>query len=503
LPPAIRNYVNALSDQTQTPIAMASMLVLSVLAACLQKKFEVSPYADQYKEPVSIWSLVAAPPASRKTAVLQGLLEPILDWEQQETTRLGPEIDRANIQRKVSIQRIQALTKEASKADDAEVSVQGEQSRKTRQQLEDEILELQESLPPEVVLPRLFVTDTTPEAMQNHLAQHEGRGAVLTDEGNLFEILSGMYSDGKSNLDAFLQGHSAGTLRVTRQGRAVFLNNIAISLGLTVQPQVLSDLNHGSKQSFRGRGLLARFLFCLPKSNIGKREISKRLSIPLEVNRNYRASIMKLLDFDSERDVHGNIIPKSLCLEVEALNIWEAFSQWLELEQGEGGKFEHIQDWTGKLPGQVLRIAALCHVAGQLDANISSLQIGKDTIASVLELAKNLVFHAQAALALMSNEQGLNDAEYILRWLTNHSECDEQGAYFFRRNELHKNSRFNKSKVDRLTKALSILTERHIVSPLCKLPTRKPTLIHYVNPVILKDNLGLPGDNGDKGDKAA
>lgn len=118
LPPWIKEFVDALADSTQTPPAMAAMLALPVMATCLQKKYEVSPYADDYSEPLSLWTLVALPPASRKTAVLEALCAPLSEWETDEAIRLAPEIDRARLEIEVTERRIEELTRQASKSED-------------------------------------------------------------------------------------------------------------------------------------------------------------------------------------------------------------------------------------------------------------------------------------------------------------------------------------------------------------------------------------------------
>ena len=42
------------------------------------------------------------------------------------------------------------------------------------------------------------------------MADNKGSMAVLSDEGGIFDIISGFYSEGRSNIDLFLQGHSGG-----------------------------------------------------------------------------------------------------------------------------------------------------------------------------------------------------------------------------------------------------------------------------------------------------
>jgi hypothetical protein len=117
LPNWVRDYVEAVADHTQTPVAVAAILALAVLASCLQKRLKVTPY-EGYTEPLSLWVLVALPPASRKTALLQALREPIIEWEREELKRLTPEIERQKVERAVIAERIKELTKQAGKAEE-------------------------------------------------------------------------------------------------------------------------------------------------------------------------------------------------------------------------------------------------------------------------------------------------------------------------------------------------------------------------------------------------
>jgi len=96
-----------------------------------------------------------------------------------------------------------------------------------------------------------------------------------------------------------------------------------------------------------------------------------------------------------------------------------------------------------------------------------------------------LIVHARAAYDLLDDDKCTADAKYTLDWLlANHTEYDDQGRLFMRHNGLHSSSRFKNSKVERVTKALDLLHERNILSPPAKLPTRKPTKIRYVNPLL-------------------
>jgi putative DNA primase/helicase len=310
--------------------------------------------------------------------------------------------------------------------------------------------------------------------------------------------LSGLYSDGRANIDVFLKGHSGGPLRVKRSNRCTDLVKIALTIGLTVQPTVIEDLARGGKQIFRGKGLLGRPLYVIPRSNIGTRDVRLNVAIPPDVQKAYSNGIKTLLSIPRQLDENGIEVARILALSPEALDSWHRFAQWIEVRQGEGKEFERIQDWTGKLPGHALRIAALCHLAERLVSSKftssplsplspSSLEgdsISKATMEAVLDLCEKLIVHAQAAFDLLESEESISDAKYAFKWLLTNREKDDRGAFFIRQNALHSCSRFKKSKLERVTRALEMLRERNIVSAQFKLPTRKPTLIFYVNPSV-------------------
>src|SRR4029078_5142104 len=107
------------------------------------------------------------------------------------------------------------------------------------------------------------------------MADNGEKMAILSDEGGIFDILAGRYSNGVPNLDLFLQAYHGSAYRVDRGSRpAVFLKRPALTLGLSPQPSVLRGL--AGAPGFRGRGLLARPCFALPESTLGRRTLDSR-----------------------------------------------------------------------------------------------------------------------------------------------------------------------------------------------------------------------------------
>ncbi len=353
---------------------------------------------------------------------------------------------------------------------------------KTRADYRDEIKQLRNRMPTQVTAPQLFVTDTTPEGCRQLLAENGERCAILTDEPATFDIMGGLYTGGIANLDVFLQGHAGGQIKVKRGKTLVALNKIAISIGLAIQPEPLSALGSGDKKSFRGKGLLARFLYYLPRSNVGSRDVRKRKSMPNPIQDAYRVGIKQLLAIKPQLDEQGIEQPRMLTLAPDALDAWGRFSQDIENNQADGGKYDRLQDFTGKLPGAALRIAGLCHVA---EYGESGSVISKETVEPVLDLCEKLIIHAQAAFDMMGDDPVIADAKAVFKWIVGNTETDD-GTYFIKQSELHNSGRFKNSKLERLTKALEVLRERHILGPQRRVKTDgRPSIRWYVNPAVV------------------
>ncbi|NPU98910.1 MAG: DUF3987 domain-containing protein [Candidatus Omnitrophica bacterium] len=458
----LAEYIRAVSEHTQTPIALPAMIALSILATCLQKKFIVSPF-DGYAEPLNLWTLVALPPATRKSPVFNAMTAHLADWEKSEADRWQPEIDRIMTERNVIQDRIKKLQADAAKAEDPD----------ERKRLIGEICTLKEEMPPALMAPRLWTSDCTPERLQNLLLDHGERMSLLSDEGGIFEILSGLYNDGKANIDVFLQAHAGSPVRVDRQTRTVCLNSPVLSFGLTVQPEILREMSRGSKRRFRGLGALARFLYVVPPSNIGTRDIFQQIPVPERIASSYARQIRNLIAIPLPEE------PSVLSLDREALDAWKRFSQFIEINQGNHKPYEAIQDWTGKLPGAALRIAGNFHVAEYGEGNPT---IGLHTMENALDLSNLLIEHAQAAFGLMGSDPAIEDAKTILHWIKTN------GAEQFTQREAHRAVRGKIPRVDRLTKALDELCGRGIIgSPEAKPTGGRPSIHFKVNPKVFQE----------------
>jgi putative DNA primase/helicase len=228
---------------------------------------------------------------------------------------------------------------------------------------------------------------------------------VHSDESGIFLIMAGIYNGGTANIDVFLQGHAGTPMRVDRAGRAAHVDKPALPFGLLLQPDVLADV--ASSRHFRAPGLLARFLYAMPASNVGRRDVRKHTPIPADVRDDYKRHLFGLLE-----GVPGPLAaPKVLPLSDAARGVWLDLAEEIERQQEDGGRYESISDWTGKLPGAVARIAALLELA---EMGLASQEVSQVAMERALRLGRLLIPHAQAAFGLLGTDAIDGDAAAIL-----------------------------------------------------------------------------------------
>lgn len=460
LPGFLGAMADAVAKSTQTPPAMSVMVALGVLATVLQRRFEVAPFGDDYTEPLALWTLTGMPSGARKTAVFSALTAPLIEWEKIQFTEGKAERGRRASARKVAEKRIERLLNDAGKAD----------NDAAREEIRKAIQHERDTMPAELLAPRLFCEDITTERLQALLAEHGERMAVLSDEAGIFAIMAGLYSGGNANIDALLKGHAGSALRVDRAGREAHVDKPALSFALAIQPGVFDEVAMTRRN--RDSGLLARFLYAMPVSTVGKRNVRERLAVPKAVSLDYQAELFRLLE---NRPVIPDD-PRVLPMTEQALELWCDFAQSIEDNQGDGGKYESISDWTSKLPGAVARIAALLELA------VSGLKVEKVSLEATRKavlLGSLLIPHAQAAFGALGSDKTEVDANAIIKWIRS------TGAKTFSRRECQKAMEGRFRTLEPLQKALQRLQQHEVVRHYTHRPKGKPASEMYlVNPKL-------------------
>ena len=439
LPSWLGDMSAAIARSTQTPPAAAVLLSLAVLAACVQRRFEVAPKNNEYCETLSLWIIVALASGTRKTAVLGQLLAPLLAWEKRQQAASRSSIARVKAARGIAKKRIEKLEMEAAKA----------KTEEDRQEVLEELRRVIEETPNEIFAPRLITGDTTTERLQGLLAEQRERIALFSDESGIFTVLAGLYSGGQIHLDAFLQAHSGAAIRVDRANRVAHIDRPALSFGLALQPKVLQEV--ANVRRFRDSGFLARFLFALPASTVGKRDVRATYSVPVDVIERYHAGLNALLEGAGD-DAKP---PRILTLTESALECWLTFAEEIEHAMDEGGRLEGLADWAGKLPGHAARIAGLLQLAV---SGLTVEEIDIEAMQRAVDLCQLLIVHALAAFHMLGADEQEADALVLLQWIR------ANPALQFDRTTAHKALQARFRAIDRFKAAARRLREWNVIS---------------------------------------
>ena len=469
LPDWLRAFVEAEAIATQTPVDLSAMLALSVISAACAKKVVVCLKPD-YLEPVNIFAAVALPSGTRKTTVFAAVIKPLEDYERAESRRAGRQNAKWRSAQKIKEAKCKHLQAQAAQAT-------GKEQEQFTQEAESLAAELADGVAPFPT--RLIADDCTPEKLATLLRDNGGRIAVMSAEGDVFELLAGRYSASKApNFVVYLKGHAGDQLRIDRVGRTEFVDRPALTVGLAVQPDVIRGL--ADKPGFRERGLLGRFLYSLPASMLGRRDTNPP-PVPDVVRSAYQENVLALLHLPQCLGEDSQADRKVLTFEPDAQEALQQFEQWVEPRLGEFGELGRMTDWAGKLVGAVGRLAAILHMARFAGSTAPwEIPISGETLESAIRIGRYLIPHAKAAFAEMGADPVIERAKGILRWI------EHRMLISFSCRDLHQGMRGTFKRVAELAAPLSLLVDHGFIrlreEPGSSGPGRKTSPTYDVNP---------------------
>lgn len=389
LPKTLADYLSALCDFVQVDSSMAALPMLSVLSLCLQGKAIVAYPANAHTESINLYTLTIAPPGERKSGVFKELIKPV-----QEYQRKYNELHRNDVEESKSKRQFLERQKQAA--------MSGKNASLERvQEFTKELCSLEQ-----VHEMRLTCSDTTPEALAMEMLKQGGCMAVMDDEGSVFDVISGMYTGGQSNVNLFLKAYDGSPHTILRRtSDDITLNKPYLTIGIMTQPQQFMQTM--SNPQFSGRGLLQRFLFSFPEGRAGTQAYTSK-NIPQDIHRSYDELITKLLKMPK------NDAPVKLIHNKESYNIFHDYHDMLQSKMRSGGIFENMKEYASKHFGKVLKIAGLLHLCEHTaDEPIN----GKTALNAV---SIGLWAENQALLAFdggTGEDETIKNAKYIIKRL--------------------------------------------------------------------------------------
>lgn len=444
LPSLIQGYTASISHATQTPIDLAAMLALAILASVCAGAVDLE-VREGWIETLNLYIAIALLSGESKSPVFRAMTAALRVLESEMLKEVQDEIVEARVRKATADGRAEDLTRIAAKTkgDYAERGAAEEEAIRATQEAANL------SVPAE---PRLFVEDVTAERLVTMLAEQQGRLALLSDEGGAFAAMAGRYeqrSGGpKGGLDVWLKAYDGSSIRVDRVGRSADVVECpTLTMGLTVQPTVLRGLM--SEPDLRGRGLLARFCYSLPVSRVGARD-SRADPVDPELQGewdNYIVAIARSLRKEGAR----------LTLTPEAAECLTSFRETIEPRLRVTGDLHSAADWMNKLGGRVARIAALLHLGEYLRSGWQR-PISAETMEKAIAIGRYLLSHALVAFDLMGTDENRERTRYVLRLIADHEE-EFSEHHFTRRDVMAAGSRAALPTVETTQLALDQLVE--------------------------------------------
>jgi len=417
LPPVLRDFALAQAEFTQVAVDLPAALALGACSAAVSGRVELEVQPG-YVEPLNLYVVCALPTGDRKTPNFEEALAPLKEVERLKRAQSEIEITKLRAKRTTIEHTLKKRQSEYAGLRRNEVNQEWTTAGATPggaailREIDSLAEQVARMSPPAPV--QLLAEDVTPERIASLLADQDGVLCLASDEGGLFDNIAGRYAkDGKSNFDILLKAYSGSSYKNDRQAadrKPIAISRPLLTLILSPQPSVVETL--GTK-SMRSKGLLARFLYSLPRSRVGQRATRTR-AVPSEVRAAYSMAVSRLamLPTPRERAVSSADTPR-IELAPEALDLHLEFRDQLEPRLAPGGDLHDLVDWANKWAGNIARIAGVLHCV----ENGPTGQVSADAMDRALEVGRYFLAHALAAFGLMSDGAASQDARDIWRWL--------------------------------------------------------------------------------------
>lgn len=440
----LEDYVLDVANTYQVPPDLVGMMLLAVVSALVGKTARVQ-VTDTWDEPLNLYVAVVLRAGETKSPALAHLLRPIRDMEKREREEATGRIAKLEFQREIAEQKAKTAKERAYKAGTEYEKIEAQNAAL------EAIAELNRIDVP--VLPLRLAGDMTPEALITKLAEQGGQLAHISAEGDLLDsIVGGRYSQGQASIGGLLMAHDGREpVRVHRKhADDIEVPDPCLTLGLAIQPDVLRKL--GESGAAMNRGLAARFLYSVPASRIGTRNMTlrnNRGAVMDDISSKFlnilktRLSEMtdsfedfedtgrglddwKIGGFEAKEEKHLKLL-----LRDTTISILEHYRSELEARRrAEIGDLTDVASWANKLDGQTVRLAGLLQLIRECSPDTSSyglypqnpqnLAVSPDAMADAITLSEYLIAHAIEAHAIMrATESGERQdrAAQLAGWL--------------------------------------------------------------------------------------
>lgn len=449
LPEPVSAFCKALCTSLCVRPGLVGPLALGALATVFQRRYSIQGKED-WLQPLSLYTIVSAPPSAGKSPALDALLKPLRIWEKEKREEEAPVIASARTERRIMETRLANLEKQAARSKGKEGAVDELEAKSLSEQLANM------KTPMETVL---FTADCTSEAAVALLERQGGMLTVASDEGGFLQYLRGRYTS-NIDIDWLLQAYSGSEIRVNRIGRgSTIVQNPRLSVLLCCQPVSLEQFM--SDDVFQDRGAVARFLYSQPSAYQGKKTVDA-LPIPADVADEYFRFICDNLDNEEKGVIR--LSSKAWRLFVEVVDELENLPAPSDIWDG----------WRGKYRGNLLRVAGILH------ASHSERPLAEPVSARIMAASVAVMDYFRQQFEALLQSVGTTKTEQDARYLLNKL----NGITEISRRDLHQKCKGHLKKAVDLDQPLRELEERGFIREKMKATNGRPTQLIQVNPQL-------------------
>lgn len=393
--------VKAVQQATQAPVAIAAQSALSVASLAVQAHADVETLAGY--SPTSLYCLTVAQSGERKSGCDKLVMNGLREFERDQTAQHKEDMADWQLAQKLWTAKRDRLLKEAS-GSKPEKAVTAEAD-----------LKAMGPEPAQPLSPKLTASEPTIEGLVKLYLVGQPSLGLFSDEGGGFLGGHAMNSDNRMKTVAGLSKLWDGEPpdRVRAGDGAVSLYGRRLAMHLMVQPVAARPLLSDPIAS--GQGFLARFLITEPVSNIGVRlnrpdaDLAGLAKAAMAERLNQLLMHPKPVDEDKPQELK----PRALHLSGGAKDLLFEYYSATELEQGNGGDFEHVKSFASKSAEQAARIAGVLTLWKNLEASEVSLSAMTDAI----ELAQFYLGEAKRLAEAATITERIEQAEQLRRWI--------------------------------------------------------------------------------------
>jgi hypothetical protein len=207
MPGPLANFGQAVVATMDAYPPMVGLCILAAVSIALGNKCKVQIKAGHLQFPI-IYGMAVLPPAGCKTPVGKAVIAPLDAWETEQYARYQIKIQQWDARRRIVGVQIKEVENQAKKKS----CPQNEADR-----ICTRIQELEASLGPRPVEPRLYGNDATSEAIARRVLANNGCFGIFASEARKFIIVClGVYRGGTTDIDIYLAGHGGDSCRVER-----------------------------------------------------------------------------------------------------------------------------------------------------------------------------------------------------------------------------------------------------------------------------------------------